>query len=440
MNYFNLLYNGQYDQLVKETFPLLDKESNATCAFLRLFLQKTPVVLLDFDTSIEPLIQEAKAGNRYAQYAYARWQSLVCGEENSLNISYRYMKAAAEQNLPDAIAAFAMTYEFGDIGIVDWEKYDELIEQSVALGSELGKTYMLRDLCFGKNFTNAQPDKAAALANEFINQDEHKGIEPNGLWFYYRATANEAKLGRTQVIDDYRRALDLGVLSAFTDLIIAYGYGDSLDNLTETKEYSNCLLQGIARLAPNALILDADREMRHYDTLKKRLGYDGFKKHPIQYKILHASHELIFSRLSHAAELCDNAAWEQLGDMYYDGTYGFEQNYDKAFVAYSNGVIHNSASCAEKLWQMMHDHIIDRPLDYQDSIAIEGARCGSIRLLAETVIIHQQGRLSEYADEIEKYYEPIFDAPDFNLGEAWDEDYLDENEKDENDGKYDAWA
>ena len=66
------------------------------------------------------------------------------------------------------------------------------------------------------------------------------------------------------------------------------------------------------------------------------------------------------------------------------------------------------------------------------------------RLLAEVVIAHQEGRLTEFADEIEKYYEPIFDAPDFTLDNDDDwrdviDEQCDEDDPDD-DGRYDAWA
>ena len=186
--------------------------------------------------------------------------------------------------------------------------------------------------------------------------------------------------------------------------------------------------------------------MRRYDTLQELYhDEDGVQRHTIRYNLMQQSHELIHSRLSHAAELGDKAAWEQLGDCYYEGSYGFEKDYKKAFTCYSNGAIHDAVNSIEKLWKMMHDHLIDRPLDYVDSIALQGARCGSKRLLAETVIIHQEGRLAEYADEIERFYDPIFDAPEFSLDndEDW-RDVIDEqfgdDEPEDDDGRYDAWA
>ena len=95
----------------------------------------------------------------------------------------------------------------------------------------------------------------------------------------------------------------------------------------------------------------------------------------------------------------------------------------------------------------MHNHLIDRPIDYVDQVALWGARKDNKRLLAEVVIAHQEGRLSEFADEIEKYYEPVFDAPDFTLDndDEWMgvvDEMLDEDEDriNDDDSKWDAWA
>ncbi|MBR1879001.1 MAG: sel1 repeat family protein [Paludibacteraceae bacterium] len=442
--YLEMLYEGKYDELVTSALPVLDTDAEAKCAFLRLFMARDIMFLLDFDISIEPLIKEAEAGNKYAQYAYARWQTLVRGGENSIAIAYHNMKAAAEQGLPDAIAGLAITYEFGDIGQVDWDKEDELLDRALEMGSELAAKYKLQDYCFGRHYQDAKLYKAIDLTDQLIARDFANGTDPNGWWYYYRAVAQEERLGRTRVAEDYQRAYKLGVLYACTDLIFAAGYGDSDTTLVETKEYIEYLNEGMNRLCSGAFFLDAAREMKRYDTFEELYHEeDGVQRHKLRYNLMQQCHNRIFSRLSQAAELGDCAAWEQLGDCYKDGLYDFEKDDKKAFVCYSNGTIHDSRSCVEKLWKMMHDHLIDRPLDYVDSIALKGARCGSKRLLAETVIIHQEGRLTEY-DEITRFYDPIFDAPEFTLdnNEDWREviDELFGDDDPDDDGRYDAWA
>ncbi len=444
--YLQLLYEGQYDELVNTALPVLDTEDEARCAFLRLFMARDIMFILDYHKSVEPLIKEAEAGNKYAQYGYARWQTIVRGGENSIAIAYQNMKAAAEQGLPDAIAGLALTYEYGDMGQVDWDKEDELLNKALEMGSELAAKYKLQDYCFGRHYQDAVLYKAVDLAEKLIARDFANGTDPNGWWYYYRATAQEERLGRTRVMDDYRRAYELGVLDGCTNMILAFGYGDGNLTLVETKEYTGYLSEGIGRLCSGAFFLDAVREMKRYNTFEE-LYYaeSGVQRHTLRYNLMQQSHDFIHSRLSQAAELGDNAAWEQLGDCYKEGSYGFEKSDEKAFTCYTNGAIHDAQACIEKLWKMMHGHLIDRPLDYVDSIALKGARCGSKRLLAETVIIHQEGRLSEYTDEIERFYDPIFDAPEFTLDDDDDwRDIIDEqfgdDEPEDDDGRYDAWA
>ena len=60
MNCYQLLYDGFYDALINAALPVLETDQDAQRAFLRLFLSKNAVVLLDFHRSIEPLITEAE--------------------------------------------------------------------------------------------------------------------------------------------------------------------------------------------------------------------------------------------------------------------------------------------------------------------------------------------------------------------------------------------
>ena len=116
MKYLDLLYEGRYDELVRETFPILETDKDAERAFLRLFLQKQTTMLLNEHTTRHDLFNAAEKGNKYAQYAIARRIYFENEIEEAPWISRRNMKAAAEQGLPDAIAGLAMTYEYGDIG------------------------------------------------------------------------------------------------------------------------------------------------------------------------------------------------------------------------------------------------------------------------------------------------------------------------------------
>lgn len=460
---YKLLYDGLYDELIKQSLPVLESDKDAERAFLRLFLSKNATFLIGAP-AVELLRQAAEKGNRYAQYGLARWQSMVRPNDDALAQSFQNFQAAAEQKLPDAIAGLALAYEYGDMGSVDWEKAEELLDKAMSLGSELAYVYKLKEFCFGVHYKDAQPDKAVDLANQLIATYKANEIEPNGYWYYFRATAKEGRVGRTRVTDDYEEALKLGVLEAYTDLIMASGYGDENGVLIESKEYTRYVQEGIANRCAGAFYLDAARELSRYSVMEEEYTEREIMTEKIPADRLQKSHDFINTRLHTAAQLGDNAAIEQLGDMYAAGSYGYPQSFKQAAEYYAQGVKHDSAACAEKLWKLIHNHDIDRPLDEVDYLVLCGARWGSKRLLAEAVIAHQEGRLEDYADEVEKYYDPIFDSPEFSLDndEDWmgvidgllgddddddfdddllnDDDDPDSDDYPDDDGRYDAWA
>ncbi len=451
MNYLQLLYEGRYDELVRETFPILETDKDAERAFLRLFMQKQTTLLLNEHTTRHDLFKAAEQGNKYAQYAIARRIHFENEIQEAPWISRRNMLSAAEQGLPDAIAGLALTYEFGDIGSVNREKADELMAQARYLGSELAYRWQIRDLCFGARFLPAQPQKAIELCNVRIAADETAGIDVNGLWYYFRACAIETLEGRSKAVEDYKRALDLGILCAYDDLIIATGYDENAVNFTPTPEYYEYIRRGMAAPYGGAYYLQAAELTRQYEAMEESFRSRDLEMSAPYYELLSKCHDTIHRQLSNAARLGDVPAWTLLGDMYHDGTYGFAKHKKKAMVCYEEGIKQDSVSCMEKLWKMMHRHEIDKPIDFVDQVALWGARHDSKLLLAEVVIAKQEGRLSEFADEIEKYYEPVFDAPEFTLDndEDWQntlDDLLadpnDPNSDDfpDDDGRFDAWA
>lgn len=453
MSYLQLLYEGRYNELVHEALPVLQTNKEAEVAFLRLFLQKHATLLLTPHGPLNELFREADKGNKYAQYAVARRIYFENATEDSLMLSYRRMKAAADQGLPDAIAGIALTYEFGDIGAVNRDKADELMAQARSLGSELALRWQLVNSCFQYRFREPQPQRALELANEFIAADEARGIDPNGIWYYYRAFAKNTLGDRDGALEDSKRAMELGILRAYYELILVHGYNAETNTFSPNEQYHEYLLKGMSAGYGGAFYIEAVRMAQQYDAIKAAYEERDMDMTNPYYDVLCKCHDAIYSMLKNAAHLGDVASVELLGDMFFRGSRGFEQSYKKALACYERGVQQNDVSCMEKLWKMMHYHIVDKPLDFIDQVALWGARNESKRLLAETVIAKQEGRLSVYADEIEKYYEPIFDSPDFTIEDDDDDalykhttdDLLAEGEDDgydeeEDDSRWDAWA
>ena len=440
MNYYQLLYARQLDELIAAALPNVENDKDAARAYLRCFITVNNMWLLSEQT-VKLLQQEADKGNRYAQYGYARYHSGVRPDENSLWESFRYGEKAMEQGLPDALALVATSYEYGDIGNVDKEKAAEMMKKAFDQGSEYAIKSTLQNMIYGKPYEAPQPEEeVVALIEELMAKDKQNGIEPNGWLYYYRACAKEGRIGRTRVEDDYEKAAALGVNNAYTELAISYGYGDEFTSpLIESDKYKKVIADGIAHRNGGSYFMDFVALSARYEALLKHYAEKNLPADtPVPEDVDECSQQMA-EQLRKAYNLGYNPAIEQIGDVYYNGMYGYPEDYEMAFSCYSRAAFHDSVTATEQVWQMMHDHLIDRPLDYVDSIALLGARLGSKKLLAETVVAHQEGRLNEFADEIEKYYEPIFDADDFTIDEDLD-NASDDDDYEEDDGRYDAWA
>ena len=96
--------------------------------------------------------------------------------------------------------------------------------------------------------------------------------------------------------------------------------------------------------------------------------------------------------------------------------------------------------CFERMFYMISDGLIDKPTDVKDMLALYGARLGRRKLIDETVEAYLNGRLSEFASEIEQYYLPVFKENDEETEEEREED-IDEDDDDimDDDGRFDPY-
>ena len=135
----------------------------------------------------------------------------------------------------------------------------------------------------------------------------------------------------------------------------------------------------------------------------------------------------------------DSYAAVMLGNIFYYGDTNQEENDNAAFSWYAKAALWDCSEAYEKMFAMVHDHYIDAELSFVDNLALNGARLGSKKLLAETVMAYTHGRLTEFAAEIEQYYCPIFDSDDFTIDDTSNDDN-DTPEPPDDDGRFDAWA
>ena len=116
----------------------------------------------------------------------------------------------------------------------------------------------------------------------------------------------------------------------------------------------------------------------------------------------------------------------------------------KACTWYEKAAKKLDITALEKMFAMIKHGKVERSQEEADEIALKGARLDSKYLLAEAVIAFTQGRLQEHADEISRYYEPIFDSEDFFDGWSAPENdtwvHIDDDDLPDDDGRFDAYS
>ena len=325
MNYYSLLYQGKYDELVHEAYSVLDTNKDAERAFLRMFMELDTVYLFKPET-VAFIETEARKGNRHMQYAYARYLFGLRPTEQAIHEVFDLLSAAAQQGLADAKAVLADMYGYGDIDIVDYNKEETLMHEAFDEGSEMAAMYILRNYCYGQHFHAPRPDLASEMADDLIARDEQAGIEPNGIWYYYRGVANEHYESKTRLVANYLRAAELGVRRAYGEILIAYGYGDSA-TLHQTPDYNLWMEKGIDHRACSAYFLAALGEMMKTSEIMR-------------------DEDALFSMLTQAAKMGHAGATELEGDMFLEGSYQWKQDYKRAAESYYRAIDNGSAGAA----------------------------------------------------------------------------------------------
>lgn len=372
----------------------------------------------------------SKRGDRDATFVYARWL-IVCadsylGPDSKARI---LLEGLYEEGSMEAAAELSELCYKGIGGPVDRERASKLLEESVAAGCDYGRRIMYRILIYGQRGLKADPQRALDDVLAVIAEREKKGLEPDPWLTYYRGCAVEQLEGRIAAKPFYEEAAQGGVIRAWLDLVAAYGYGDN-DELTDHDAYRRYLIKGAEhKSADCALYLELD-SMSRYAELPMFTRLFALKQ--------------FFIDMEKAFDNGSDCAAVFLGDIHYYGEYDQEPNMSKAWAWYVKASERRNVYALEKMFAMIKHGKVERSQEEADEIALKGARLDSKYLLAEAVIAFTQGRLQEHADEINRYYEPIFDSEDFFDGWSAPENdtwvHIDDDDLPDDDGRFDAYS
>ena len=410
-SYALLMSQCRFDDLVQTA--LTDDSEAAQIYLSRVFYTRCSIFMLSPDT-IEQVKQAADKGNAYAQFAYGRHLIVTNPNEQSKELSLEYFGKAQQQGLPDAIAAISEAWRYGDFGIVDHSKAKQAVNQALQLRSEYAAFSQLKTMVLGDD---NQLEKALIVIDALIELNAQREM-PFALWHYFKGVAH-CTMGDIEEAEKHLTfACNQGNIDAWLERAVNAGGFDENGDIADNEAYIKALREGAEHHNPEC------RTLLAWDAVLQ------FDEHPSQERTPQLA-QTIIDELQQCTRYGSKTACELLGDIYLNGWLQLSPDVDLAWRWYAQSAIWHCDTAYEKMYEMVHDHLKDVEQDFSDMLAISGARLGSKRLLAATVIAYTHGRLTEYASEIEQYYEPIFDDPAFTL---------DTDDAPDDDGRYDAWV
>jgi TPR repeat protein len=344
----------------------------------------------------EAQIEKLKHSNdKYDQYLLGRWYWLTIPEKDAEAKAETLFRQSADAGCADALFSLAQFYRFGVMHPVDLDEYVRLRDEARSKGSLYAEIFYCVDVTNGIA-CEADPPKAITLIEERIKAEENPDPEWYDAlgWAFFKNGQKDkaAKMFSVSVKKGYSKAYE-GYLcvSATRELIIK-------------ARKAGC---GFAYL------FDLDGESEDFDTASE-----------VQKETYHA---VLENNYETALLLGQTLGAYYLADAYYKGTYGFPKDDQLAWkYAYRGGELADSL-CYALLSEMITDGRAPKEFgqDEADFFLLQSLRNGNSDVLNEVVELYDQGRLQKFADEIERYYIPL---------------YEEQFEPEDDDGRWDAYV
>ena len=383
---------------------------------MRNFLSNIYVRNLSYE-QVHEIYEKADEGNSQACFQKALVLLVIRDEDDWAKSAHKLLLKAKADGVIDAEAVIADMIRYGELEKSDFARAKKLLDKSLAKGSEFAAKYHIENLLYGLCGTVEDPEAALEFIDNLLAQSD------NPMWYYYKGLAIERTDCLSAAKEWYNKALEWGVAEAIADYATAVGFDDEYE-LEDQDAYEKILDEGCKLNNP----------MCKY--LKARL--QGARWYDLPPENEEEKEELlddILDNLESAATLglAESSLW--LGHIYKEGLYDLETDLEQAWAWYEDGAQFRSGECYEAMYAMAVQGLLHSPQEGRkiaDLCAIKGARCGSRMMLRATVEAYYDGRLQGFASEIEEYYIPVYTL----LGGEED----DEEDYDEDDGRYDAWS
>lgn len=387
---------GSYNAIIHNALPLLGTSLEAARWFARVFSADENMFLLLPET-VELLRGEAEAGSPYALFALGRYHLCVCPGEDSRRKAMDCFGKAWDMKLPEAAVALAMAYDKGEMDIIDKPRAQELLDEALREGCEYAADYQVYRLLFWVLGFPGDPREALETCDALIAKDiEAYGADGvNPKWYYYKGCAKRKLYGDAHGLEEFQSAAAAGLNKAWTNVAIARSHDDE-GKMRDWKAFLSAVERGATRRNATCAYHLACSKVAGYDRMSDIDRYSANRRY--------------IENLEEAVRLGSAMAACELGSIYRKGLYGVGCDRDKALKYYAIGARWRDAGCMECMFEIYdgaYTEIV--PPETVERLALEGARSGS-RVLAFVVVrAYRQGRYAEYAEEIERWYVPVYE-------------------------------
>jgi len=412
------LVNHEFSQAFDYLLMPAHVDGEALQFFLMIINTFTRLYLLT-EKQVAQLKTFAEKGYAVSQYAYGRYLYIVRPDNDSIKMADQYFKQAEKAGMGDAIQAQSTIMLDGHYGQVNIEEAYEMTEKAIQKNSELAARAYLRRIVFGTDFMEPDPQRAIDIIKQMLPNESDDIFEVNPIYYEILGDAYEKLDDKEKAKDYYMKAIEMGYIEAYGSYCILHNNTDGNDLLNEM--YEAMLDIGCAEGDPTCYVYRAAFHMDNYDDCAEN-EKAGMTK-------------AIKEDLETAAKLGNQIAPYFLGDAYYKGLYGFEEDNIEAWNWFIEGSKRDEGNAYKMLAIMISNE--ENPYEVKEGLmeycAIMSVRGGCDDLLEVVVKSYRNGELTDYAAEIEKYYIPKYDA------QPHDTDDEEEDDDDEETGGDDGY-
>ena len=409
-------------------FPAAIVDETGRMLFMRLVLPVYPLFQLN-QRQVNDLKNLADKGYGFAQLAMGRYHQLVRPDKDSLQQAERYFLAADKSGMHDAETFLGIMYRDGQLGLADTNKYLTMRNEAFKKGSFKAVEMIAKDTINGY-YGEANPEEVLEALLETVTDEQGEWIddplqvEPA---VYDLIGLAYDKIGDKEHAEKaYLQAAEMGFIEGFEHYLIMK-FIEPDGSINDAKTYALNLEIGCDFNSPVCYCLRGSLSEEQYDQIAEDL----------QPRVTSWMQHDLFE----AYKLGENSAPYYMGCNFYFGSFGFDEDDELAWKWFNKGALLSSAYCYKMLAQMVEEgHCPDEELAKDDDFVfyckLMSLRLGNDDMLIPVVRAYTNGMLTDYAAEIEQYYLPKVSEDDLK-GPLPGED---DEEYDEEDGKYDAWA